>query len=348
MRGRLVGIVLSVLAVLSCTQPKPRPDTRESARRAHEELDREATAERDDREKRHRYIKGTEGSQPSPEIAPLALDAPAFDKTKPCIWREAEGVVGMGEHDTPYQAKGRAVAMARKNAIKDVLGYEIRARDAIFEQQSLAGQQMLVESLITSTQSGLILDEKVLEAAPVASPQGALNFRVRLQTCIARQPDRMDKGFRVSLDLNRQTFVDGDNAVATISVTRDACVYLLNVDQDGNWALVFPNDYATENCTTPARPIEYPDSRLHRMGVHMRAELPGGHRISQEVLRVIAFRTKMDHLFKGSSGTSSAAGDSYETGYEANVGKFGELARRLVADEVEWVDDVYAFVIHAK
>ncbi|MBI2891028.1 MAG: hypothetical protein HYY13_09630 [Nitrospirae bacterium] len=239
------------------------------------------------------------------------------------------------------------MALARKQAIKDVLGYEIRARDAIFEQEGLAGQQVLVESLISSTQSGLILGEEILEAKPVAISGGRMQYVVRLRACIARRPDRMDKGFRVMLDLNKQNFVNGDDAIATITVTREACVYLLNVAQEGDWALVFPNAHAPENCTTPSRSITYPDLRLRNMGIRLKAELPPGEPVSAEVLRVVAFKTRMDHLFQDGTAAPSAEAAHRES-YASRPGKLGEWFRQLVAEDVEWAEDSAAFVIRAK
>ena len=283
-------------------------------------------------------------------IAPEAEVSQKFMKTQPCLWKEAEAEVTLGQHDTPYQAKGRAITIARKKAIEEVVGYEIRSREVVFELESLAGHQALVENLITSMQSALILDEEVVEAKIVPLTEGEAKYQLRIKACVASLPDRVDKGFRIMLDMNKQNFVKGDDAVATITVTRSACVYLLNVDLEGNWTLLFPNPHARENCTTPDRPIIYPDARLQKMGIHMRAELPPGKRLSTEVLRVLAFKEKMDHLFTDTSARPTADDESeiHHSSYQINSGKFGELIRRVLMEDVEWVEDSFPFVIYEK
>lgn len=349
----LAGLILS-----GCAEPKPKPDTREKAKRSHDELEQEEEQMKErKKEMDHSKLEqaapqgGELASAPSSEapggvLALMASPGTKPSRSEPCAWIEAEGSVALGENDTMHQAKARAIAVARKEAVKNVLGYEIRSRDAVFQQELLRGEQTLVESLLVSTQYGLILDEKVLSAGP--GPRGT-KYAVKLKTCVARQPEKMDKGFRVMLDLNRQTFVEGDEAVAEITATRDACVYLINVDTQGNMAVVFPNSHAAENCTAANRKLMYPDPRLQRLGVHLKALLPPGARTSTETLKVVAFKTKMDHLFAGAGVPANAAsGDLFEKSESHNTGEYGTFLKRLVMEDVEWVEDTAAFVIHAK
>ncbi|MBI2059363.1 MAG: DUF4384 domain-containing protein [Nitrospirae bacterium] len=359
----LAGLILS-----GCAEPKPKPDTREKAKRSHDELEQEEEQMKERKKEGSRdHSRLEEAAPPRGEVAslvparpqdaeavpeaarkadPAAPAAPKPTMAEPCRWVEAEGVVGMSDQDTLYQAKGRAIAAARQEAIKNVLGYEIRSRDAVFQQESLRGEQTLVESLIVSTQYGLILDEEILAAGPL---RDGAKYRARVRTCIARQPERMDKGFRVTLGLNRQTFVEGDEAVVDMTVTRDSCVYLLNVDTMGNMSLVFPNSVASGNCAVAGKFIQYPDASLQRKGVHLTAVLPQGTRTSTETLKIIAFKTKMDHLFSDSPpAVASTINVSFERREQHNTGAYGDLVRKLVLDDVEWVEDSAAFVIHAK
>jgi hypothetical protein len=160
----------------------------------------------------------------------------------------------------------QAVSEARAKAIEGFLGVTVQDRFIHFQQEnSLKGQVQLTESLLRVTQLGRILKETVLRAGPQdAGDCVGCQFTAHIRTCIVPLSDSGDKDFRTSLSLNRANFVDGDEGVMQITVTRDAYVYLYSVELDWNAGLLFPNDYAGDNHVKAGETLTFPSEELRR------------------------------------------------------------------------------------
>ncbi|MBI4423176.1 MAG: DUF4384 domain-containing protein [Elusimicrobia bacterium] len=262
-----------------------------------------------------------------------------------CTWVESSASVAFGEDDTRHQARAMAVARARTQAMNRFLGIDVRHQFMDFEQASLKGEAALTESLLRVTQLGRILDEKTLAEGPEDAPGcRACRYRVQIQTCIVPQKEDADKGFQVELTLNRKDFVDGDEASVEVMPTRDAYVYLFNVDMERNATLLFPNDYARDNKVKAGESLVYPGEAAKRdLGLRLVAQLPEGAKVSAETLRVIASKEPLPArvLKAGEERRKGAVGESETRG----GGNLMKLLRKLNAEPIEWVDDAQGFTI---
>lgn len=288
---------------------------------------------------------GSTGSSSSQENVKVLLRDPAS-----CTWVEAIGTASFGQNDTRHQAKAQAISDARAKAIEGFLGIKVQDRFMNFQQESsLKGQVQLTESLLRVTQLGRILKEKVLRAGPqdVGDCAGC-QFTAHIQTCIVPVSDSGDKNFQANLTLNRATFVDGDEGVMQVTVTRDAYIYIYNVELDWNAGLLFPNDYAGDNHLKAGETLTYPSEELRRKGQKVVARLPSGAKVSAEMMRVIASKVPLPRdLHDPGAQQSERATDRAVTEIEG-TGSFLNLLHKLHRSDIEWVEDAQAFAIHQR
>jgi len=249
-----------------------------------------------------------------------------------CTWVESRALIPFGDHDTKHQAQAQAVSEARAKAMQRLLGVRLQHNFIDFQQESsLKGEVALTDHLLRVTQLGRVLKEEVLWAGPTdVTGCSGCRFEAHLRACIVPLRDMTDRDFAVQLSLNRPRFRNGDEAIMAVTCTRDAYVYLFNVDTNWNATLIFPNTYVTENRIAAGQPFLYPDESLRAKGVRSVARLPSTSTISAEMIRVIAVKTPLP---------KSILAD------EPRGSSFLGLMRRLTSTELEWVEDAQAFTI---
>lgn len=266
-----------------------------------------------------------------------------------CTWVESRVSIAYGENDTKHQATAQAVAEARAKAMQQLLGITLQHQFMDFQQENLKGEASLTESLLRATQHGRTLKEKILSARPedVGDCAGC-RFTARIQTCIAPLPENSDKGFKANLSLNHAQFREGEEGFIRVTATRDAYLYLYNVDMNWDATLMYPNAYAKDNMLKADDTFVFPAEELRRRGIKIIAQLPPKTDISAETIRVIASKTPLPaSLINPESGSETPVKTRGVTEVHG-TGTFLDLMRRLNAADIEWVDDVQAFTITKK
>lgn len=271
-----------------------------------------------------------------------------------CTWVEAVGTVAFGENDTKHLAKAQAVYAARAKALEGLLGVKVRDRFMSFQQESsLKGDVRVTESLLRVTQQGDIVKENVLTFGPQDKGDCVgCQFTAHIRACIMPRPDSGDKDFQVTLTLDRENFVDGDEAVMQVTVTKDAYVYIYNVELDQNTSLLFPNDYAIDNRLKAGTTLTFPSEELRQKGQKVLARLPAGANVSAEVIRVIIAKVPLPHDLYDPRAQPRAhprtrASDRAVTEIKG-TGSFLNLLGKLHRSEIEWAEDTQFFVIRQR
>ncbi len=274
-----------------------------------------------------------EGQSGKPLVAPEPTPkAKVLSKEKDCTWVQAVGRVMVGENDTPHQARAAAVEEARKSAMQDFLGVEVKSRNLDFAEEGFRSDEHLTESVLQTTRRGLILKENVVEAGYKPLPDcESCRYEVTLNACLAEVSDA-EKKFRVELDLPRTKLVQGDEAKLQVTATDDCWIYLYDVDPDGTTTQVLPNQYLPEPVHLKAgQTYVYPDDEARRRGLLLVAELPPGRDVSAETIRVVATDKPLPAKLEA-------------PGADGYLG----LVRRLHESPMLWTDDAQAFIIFKK
>lgn len=280
---------------------------------------------------------------PSLEPAPVPL-SPAPEFTPPqakigvkdsagCTWVEAEAKIIVSKDQTANQAEAAAISEARILAMQDFLGVSVKSRFMDFHQEGLRNENRLTENILQTTRDGHILKEEILEKGwrDMSECQHCRYF-VKLKTCLLQDPPGSDKDFQVELKISQPNFKEGDEAVISVTATKDCFLYLYNVNIE-NWetSLLVPNDQVPQAKLSGGQAWEYPDSEAKKHGVRLIAQLPESNpSMSAETIRVVASKVPLPR-----STTDPAHG-------------FLAIMRRLNSTKSAWAEDSEAFTISKK
>lgn len=270
------------------------------------------------------------------------------DRKAGCTWVEAEAVVDFGERETRAQAKNAAVAKAHSKAMAHLLGVTLTENFMHYQQEGLKGESHLTESLMRTTRNGKLLDQKILSHGPQDGPGcRGCRYGAKIHACIMEKKSADDKGFRVELGINRSKFVEGDKAEFRVLSTRDAFIYLFNVDvKTKNAAMLFPNEYAPDNKVRADEEFVFPTEQLKRdLGLEITAQLPEGADVSAEVIRVIAAKEKLPKKVLEPKCPRSRR---HAQGEAKGGGTLFCILRKLNASAAEWMDAAEFFTIYKK
>jgi hypothetical protein len=264
-----------------------------------------------------------------------------------CTWVESKASVAFGDQDTKHQALAQAVTEARIKAIQGLLGVRLEHRFIDFQQENnLKGETSLTEHLLRASQLGRAVREEIISAGPVdESSCIACRYVAHIRTCIVPERERADKEFSVSLKLNRLSYVDGDDAVIAVTPSRDAYVYVYDVDMDLNATLVFPNDYAQSTLVKAGTTWMYPSQELQDKGIHVTARLMPNMSVSAEMIRVIASKVPLSLSLLSPRDRSYKARNVQNAADVPGKGSFLHVMKKLMATDTEWVEDAQAFTI---
>jgi len=275
---------------------------------------------------------GKKAAPPAPVPETPAPSAKVLEKDAVlgCTWVASSATVLAPHEQSRDQIRARAVEEALTAAMRGLLGVDINQRSLNFQQESLRGQTAVIESVLRTTQRGCILDQKVLvdEYRSLGTCKDC-GFFVDLKVCVKERPSDWDKDFQVELFIDRDHFVEGDEAKVMVTSRRDAYLYLYDVGMNSETSLIVPNSYVPEVKVPAGRTWGYPDEAAAKRGVHLVAQMPEGNPpISAETIRVVATKIPLP----------ASIMDPGRGGY------LGVL-RRLNKSGMEWAEDAAAFTI---
>lgn len=235
-------------------------------------------------------------------------------------------------------SRGMAFDDARRVALEEALAEAVRRVvgtkvDAV--QQSITIESGKLEerflSVVNAGASGRVVDYTVLsekldqDSSARGGPVAYLTVKVDAQ--VAPERGLADAGFRVSLQLNGQVFLDrgtpqsSDEIVATVNATQDGYVTIFGIADDSVQVLL-PNAYAKQNAVKGGEAFAFPSAdQRKRLGIVVNAQVPPGRQKTTEMYVVVATRRPVP--FEGPKGT--------QTGGVATVrGTLAALNRWLV------------------
>lgn len=323
-----VLLLLALPLLAGCHHAKSKTLSAEEAARVREheaQSDRNETVAQAGTPKENMPVPAPEA--PAPKAKVMQTDA------RGCTWIESKGTVTVGEDESRHQVRASAVNEARRVAMQDFLGVNVRSRTLDFAQEGLKGQNQVVENMLLTTRQGRILDEQVMEEGyrDLADCK-ACRYGVTLRSCILPTPAYADKDFQVDLGISRNKLVEGDSVKLNVTATRECWVYIYDLWLD--WqkaALIAPNGIVPEIHLKPGQTFEYPDQKAEDSGAgKLSAELPQGYTVSAETVRVIAVKQPLP------------------SGVVDPSQGFLAVVRRLNAKRIDWAEDAQAFTIYKK
>ena len=207
-------------------------------------------------------------------------------------------------------ARRLAVEEALAEAVRRVVGTRVDAlQQAITSEGGRLEERFL--SVVQAGASGRVTDYKVrserIEQDSTMRGQLLSFMTVAVDVEVQAESGVADAGFRVSLTLNRNEFVDrgtprtSDEIVATVRTSQEAYITIFGVSDDTVQVLL-PNPYAKQNAVAGGDSLLFPTpDQRRRIGLVVNAQVPAGRDKVTELYVVVATRRPVP--FEGPKGT---------------------------------------------
>jgi hypothetical protein len=209
---------------------------------------------------------------------------------------------------TRGEVRQKALDDAFSKAITEVVGLDIQSetygsKSETSGQSSEEGAFFEVFSVVNrSVAYGRVVRHKVLderiEQQPLASGGTADIVRVTVECEVAKDLDRPDPAFRLTLRTEKEVFYDrgalreNDEIVVALRCSQEAYVTLFGVAKD-TVSVLFPNQIAKENRLKASEELVFPSAEMRLLGLHLRVSVPPGERRSSEMIFAIATKDPM-------------------------------------------------------
>lgn len=212
-------------------------------------------------------------------------------------WTDAVGRVTLGNQSF-NQAQEQALDLARRSAIAEVTGIQIRSLSENVSFQT--GDELMTEfrQSVSAETSGHIVEESEPVYRPEQVDGNLFQIVCEIRARVALESSQPDPGFEVLVGIpgrEDRKFRSGDELVLEVRASRDCWLNIFNVFADGTYALMFPNQEMPEVPLSAGRPLQIPeDEQRERMSIEVSA-LPD-REITQEYILVVATRQERPFL----------------------------------------------------
>lgn len=161
------------------------------------------------------------------------------------------------EQLTPEEARQMAVRKARAYGIEKAIGVEVAS-------QTLVRDFTLMGDFIKTLSKGYILEEEVVswedlsyQEAPDKPP--LTTYKVTLKMKIVPVQGERDPYFKLKAALNKNLFLEGEEAIIKIKPTKDCYLTILNLTAKDRFNLIFPNEHQNNNFIKANTEFVFPD-----------------------------------------------------------------------------------------
>ncbi|MEW6601347.1 MAG: DUF4384 domain-containing protein [Nitrospirota bacterium] len=219
---------------------------------------------------------------------------------------EAVGEAVLGD-DTTAQARAMARNNARRNALEQAVGVNVRSSTVLYNSS-------LISDLVVTATKGLIVDEELIEDGPAV--KGDRIYHVSRLKAYIKPVNTEKRGnfrilkagvFRAGSDIRpgAPVFQDSDEIQVHLIVNEDAHINIFNVSQDGMVTQLYPNKYFKPEQLAANKTMIFPDDTQRALGLKLRVKTPKKASTAMESVLVIAVKERIDLL--GEVGTEEPA-----------------------------------------
>ena len=191
-----------------------------------------------------------------------SINAPAFGQDGK--WHSFNEEWVLDKRVSRYEAEMLMLAEARKSVVEMALGINVKSIENVrkFELLSTNGQSNNVwieEYLNQSIQesNGKITEEK-LPVFTVTEREGLTYLSLTYQAKVAQERGNSEPGFTGTFDMYKPAFKEGDTLVFHAQSTRDTWLYVFNVSIEGDFALLYPNQFDKEFSLAANKRLQLP------------------------------------------------------------------------------------------
>lgn len=168
-------------------------------------------------------------------------------------WYRFEEEWILDKYVTRYAAESLMLAQARKSVVESAMGVQVSSLENVSRYELLdknaQTQNKWIEEYLTQTiqeSYGKITEEKP-PVFTVNVREGVTYLSVVYEAKVTEEKGVVEPSLNGTFDINRSILTEGDTLNFYLECTKDAWVYLYNVNPHGDFSLIYPNVYDRNN-----------------------------------------------------------------------------------------------------
>jgi len=198
------------------------------------------------------------------------------------VWVEAEGEAAIAGI-TAEQARLLALQRARAAAIEKAAGVRVSSITLVTDAR-LSGEFIKAFSRGYITKEKCTWDKSIYQESPDKPAVFAYKVKLRAKVTIVEKDTK--PSFLLEAKLNKSVFKSGEKVEIFLKPSEDAYVAIFNWRADDKIALLFPNQYCTNNFIPEGVWFTFPP---RDSGLVLRVKTLPGHKQDTEAIYVVAF-----------------------------------------------------------
>lgn len=208
-----------------------------------------------------------------------------------------------GANITPEECQQKALEIARSEAIKQVVGLNIKEEIYHNVSETMINNNPeeyidLFSRLSHSTANGRILKEDY--AFTTKFENDIPIYTAHLHALVVTEKINPDPGFEVKINLSKDVFYDrdsdeyNDEVNFKIWASKDCYLYLFNIMFNDSVQLVIPNKVIENNFYQEGMETQEFEKQIKNLNIKFRVKLSEGKTIAREAFYLIALKDKVD------------------------------------------------------
>jgi len=237
------------------------------------------------------------------------------------------------ENITPEKAKEFAIQKACKQAIEFYSGIEISGR--VLNIQAENQNKILIDNFSSITQQtaqGIIIEKEIIKDEIISNGNQLLNV-ITIKVKVDNQKGEKDPSFKITANLNRDYFKDGEEMELSVKSSRDCYLTILNICSNDSVYVIFPNKFRNDNFIKSGELFQLPSSNDKSIGLYFPVNLLPNKNDDFEMIKVIATKQKIDF-------SSVYYFSAYGT-YQSALNDLQKWLLKIPRDEIEEIDLQY-------
>jgi len=207
---------------------------------------------------------------------------------------EAEGKAEISAGRTPDEARGLALDRARRTALEEVVGVDVRGSTVIYNAD-------LINDMVMTGTRGIIVGQEILFNECISKDR-KLICTVRIKAEVKELDRSANPPFSIKAKVQRPgrksrkdvvIFQEGDEVQVSVKLDKEGYLTIFSVDQFGKVYPLFPNKFLNESFIEAGTEFVFPSDDLRARGLKLRVQTLEGQKKSNESLVIIATKRKV-------------------------------------------------------
>lgn len=215
--------------------------------------------------------------------------------------QDVETVISEGVYISSSVSSAKGFSKARKRALdkalEQVAGIEVQS-SKLFQKKTNSDDEIISKysSFMNSYSNATVRKEDILEQQISTIKEGNIlipKYYVRIKFEIVEYRKKADKAYKLKLALNKPAYIEGDEQIIGIQVSKDSYVSLFNFSFHDKVYILYPNALMESTRLAANKKREIPSLENRKSGIVFEVACAEGETVSSEIILAVATKKKI-------------------------------------------------------